>query len=412
MDSEGSTGEWNLVTRKRTKRTCSWSSTETVRPSKRQTDDFTIIFVPVNQETRLTSLSSLKLTEALKGICQESACQVRYNDRLNLIAVEVLNEQAAQALLKTTDLCGIPVRTYLALSGPTTVGVIRDVDMDATEEQLEHNLRSESKIADIRRLGKSRVVKLTFQGSQLPNYVLLGYVRHPVLPYKEKPLQCHNCGGFGHKKVSCTRAMACKRCGEHHEATDAMCQSPTLRCVNCKGDHEATSHACPKWIKERKILTYSKTNSIGFRAARSALEGQKASRSGEEDAQPEILSKQAKHLSKSRAVTYASVTGGTHSLPPNTEGAHGSAGNGAHAAATSEPPKQTPKQPPQTRQRSSTQEGDAEDKSASSGEAPGWTSLIRAAANIAFTILRNIEASWARAVTTILQTMIPLLGVC
>ncbi|KAG0432643.1 hypothetical protein HPB47_020653 [Ixodes persulcatus] len=301
MDSESSTGEWNLVTRKRTKRTCSWSSTETVR----------------------------------------------YNDRLNLIAVEVLNEQAAQALLKTTDLCRVPVRPYLALSGPTTVGVIRDVDMDTTEEQLEHNLRSENRIADIRRLGKSR----------------------------ERPLQCHNCGGFGHKKVSCMRAMACKRCGEQHEATDAMCQSPTLRCVNCKGDHEATSHACPKWIKERKILTYSKTNSIGFRAARSALEGQKASRSGEEDAQPEILSQHAKQLSKSRAVIYAPVAGGTHSLPPNTEEAHGSAGNGALAAATSEPPNQTSKQLPQTRQRSSTQEGDAEDKSASSGEAPGWTGL-------------------------------------
>ncbi|KAG0413896.1 hypothetical protein HPB47_008959 [Ixodes persulcatus] len=284
MDSESSTWEWNLITRKRTKRMCSWSSTETVRPSKRQTDEFTVIFVPVNQETRLTSLSSLKLTEALKGICQESACQVRYNDRLNLIAVEVLNEQAAQALLKTTDLCRVPVRPYLALSRPTTVGVIQDVDMDATEEQLEHNLRSETKIADIRRLGKSRDVKLTFHGSQLPNYVPLGYVRHPVLPYKERPLQCHNCGGFGHKKVSCMRAMACKRSGEQHEATDAMCQSPTLRCVNCKGDHEATSHACAKWIKERKILTYSKTNSIGFRAARSALEGRKASRSGEEDA--------------------------------------------------------------------------------------------------------------------------------
>ncbi|KAG0423047.1 hypothetical protein HPB47_001140 [Ixodes persulcatus] len=269
--------------------------------------------------------------------------RVRYNDRLNLIAVEVLNEQAAQALLKTTDFSRVPVRPYLALSGPTTVGVIRDVDMDATEEQLEHNLRSVNKIAAIRRLGKSRVVKLTFHGSQLPNYVLLGYVRHPVLPYKKRPLQCHNCGGFVHKKVSCMRAMACKRCGEQHEATDAMCQSPTLRRVNCKGDHEATSHACPKWIEERKILTYSKTNSIGFRAARSALEGQKASRSGEEDAQPEILSQQAKQLSKSRAFTYASVAGGTHSLPPNTEAAHGSAGNGALAAATSEPQNQTSK---------------------------------------------------------------------
>ncbi|KAG0424551.1 hypothetical protein HPB47_028233 [Ixodes persulcatus] len=122
-----------------------------------------------------------------------------------------------------------------------------------------------------------------------------------------------------------------------------MCKSPTLRCVNCKGDREATSHACPKWIKERKLLTYSKTNSIGFRAARSALEGQKASWSSEEDAQPEILSQQAKQLSKSRAVTYASLAGGTHSLPPNTEAAHGSAGNGALAAATSEPPNQTSK---------------------------------------------------------------------
>ncbi|KAG0410998.1 hypothetical protein HPB47_011870, partial [Ixodes persulcatus] len=71
---------------------------------------------------------------------------------------------------------------------------------NAAEERLVQNLRSESKIADIRRLGETRVVKLTLHGSQLPNYVLLGYVRHPVSPYKKKPFQCHNCGGFGHKK--------------------------------------------------------------------------------------------------------------------------------------------------------------------------------------------------------------------
>ncbi|KAG0424550.1 hypothetical protein HPB47_028232 [Ixodes persulcatus] len=134
---------------------------ESSHQKKDKKDVFVVKHGNVNQKTKLTSLSSLKLTEALKGICQASACQVRYNDRLTLIAVEVLNEQAAQALLKTTDLCRIPVRRYLALSGPTTVGVIRDVDMDATEEQLEHNLRSENKIGDIRRLGSHDIV--TFQ---------------------------------------------------------------------------------------------------------------------------------------------------------------------------------------------------------------------------------------------------------
>ncbi|KAM7286029.1 hypothetical protein ISCGN_032914 [Ixodes scapularis] len=97
-------------------------------------------------------------------------------------------------------------------------------------------------------------------------------------------------------------------------------------------------------------------------------------------------------------VTYACATGGIHSLSSNTKPPYGSAGNGALEAATSEPRRQISKQTPQTRRRSSAQKGDAEYKCASAGEALEWTSIFRAAANVDFAILGNIEATWARTV--------------
>ncbi|KAG0415731.1 hypothetical protein HPB47_007080 [Ixodes persulcatus] len=294
MESEDSGGEWRRCGRKRCRPKNSDSSSDVPQQPKRQDNtSLTVIFVPVKEETRLSALNSLKVSEALEKLCQECIIQVRPNDRLNLIAVDVRNGQAAKTLINTAMLCAVPVRAYSPLSGPSSYGVIQGVDAEITEDEIARNLRAEDtccKIANVRRLGRSRVVKVAFTSTKLPSYVLLGH--------------------------------ACCRCGQHHDGTSAECQSTTVKCANCSRNHQATSHDCPKWIKERDIIVYSKKNSVGFREAKSALDPEKRQKTGtaeiivQEESEPTITNAGAK--------SYASVVAedrqkkiAINKVPPN-----------------------------------------------------------------------------------------------
>lgn len=126
--------------------------------------------------------------------------------------------------------------------------------------------------ARVRRLGVSGVVKLTFNSSPLRSVVMLGRVGHQVKQFKPRSIQCHDCGGFGHFAVSCTRASACSRCAEPHPITNTTsntrCKSTVIKCVNCGEAHEATSPACSKWREVQNVVTYAKRNAVDYHSAR------------------------------------------------------------------------------------------------------------------------------------------------
>ncbi|KAG0437879.1 hypothetical protein HPB47_017247 [Ixodes persulcatus] len=109
MESEDSGGEWRRSGRKRCRpKNSDTSSDVPQQPKKQNNTSLIVIFVPVKEETRLTALNHLKVSEALEKLCQECIIQVRPNDRLNLIAVDVRNGQAAKTLLNTAMLCAVP----------------------------------------------------------------------------------------------------------------------------------------------------------------------------------------------------------------------------------------------------------------------------------------------------------------
>ncbi|KAG0424507.1 hypothetical protein HPB47_028281 [Ixodes persulcatus] len=175
MESEDSGGEWRRCGRKCCRPKNSDSSSDVPQqPKKQDNTSLTVIFVPVKEETRLSALNSLKFSEALEKLChQDCIIQVSPNDRLNLIAVDVRNGQAAKTLLNTAMLCAVPVSAYSPLSGPISYGVIQGVDAEITEDEIARHLRAEDtccKIANVRRLGRSRVVKVAFASTKLPSY--------------------------------------------------------------------------------------------------------------------------------------------------------------------------------------------------------------------------------------------------
>lgn len=218
----------------------------------------TVIFSPAHPNILITKLSSLKVSRALELLCPECIMEVRFNYRLNLIAVDTRNSQTSGTLLKCTELCGIPVKVYSAFPRPCAIGIIRDVDDDLSEDDIAQHLRSpETRVMRILRLGKSDTLKIVFGGSKLPSYVYLGHVRHPVTEFKERPLQCLKCFGYNHRAVCCRKSEVCGRCGEAHASTE--CKSSQEKCVNCGLLHAVTSTECQKWRHQVRIINYAKT---------------------------------------------------------------------------------------------------------------------------------------------------------
>lgn len=217
-----------------------------------QETGLTVIFIPANPAVCLTKLSSLKLSEALETICQECILMIRPNKRLNLIAVDTRNAYATKLLLKVTTLCQVDVRAYEPCPRSAAVGIIKGVDQEITDMQLQDELSAEPvPILHARRLGKSSVVKVQFATTQLPDYALLSRVRYRVFPFEERPLQCTNCGRYGHKTVACFRETICSRCGGKHDRN--ACESVEPKCINCGSCHEALAQGCPKRIEQKRL---------------------------------------------------------------------------------------------------------------------------------------------------------------
>lgn len=408
------------------------SSSETVLQSNVIQEGLTVVFVPADAETLLTSLSSVKLSKALEKACPEGIHEVRYNGRLNIIAVDTRNGEATKTLLSLKALCGIQVMSYAPLAGPTVIGIIKEVDKELSNEDITSHLRSTIKVGTVRRLGKSATVKVTFRGKSLPSHVLLGHVRHPVFPFQERPIQCLNCFGFGHKRVACKRPKRCEHCGNQHELTDTTCQSTPAKCVNCGQDHEATARSCSKRKKAGEIQTYSKTNSVGFHAAKSTLEYQKhfpeiESTRAENNVTKELPVAEIKNSedqekeepSKNEAITpwHTSVLKQTkpkrQATQKDFQGStpHGTQRSNVLVASTLQG-SQTVSAPTARPQPRHSKDRNEKPTTCSEDSSPQWMSFVKAAVKIALSLLKNIESSWAKTLTTIIQAVLPLFEGC
>ncbi|KAG0436899.1 hypothetical protein HPB47_017709 [Ixodes persulcatus] len=269
-------GEWYdaKTSKKRKKNFRSSKSGDTVTNSPTTTVGLTVIFVPAVENQKITAISSLKLSVALEQLCPECIHEIRPNSRLNLIAVDTRNGQTTRALLACTQICSLKVRAYEPVPRHFAVGVIKDVDTSLSDAEIEQHMRSpEGRVARIRRLGQSSIVKIAFSETTLPSFVYLGHVRHPVTPFKERPIQCRKCCGYGHREANCKRPPICSRCGEAHDGNDTC--SGQEKCANCSQAHAATSSSCPKWQRESETRSYARKHAVDFRAARSAVSQQR-----------------------------------------------------------------------------------------------------------------------------------------
>ncbi|KAG0426868.1 hypothetical protein HPB47_026050 [Ixodes persulcatus] len=240
-DDEGFT----LVKCKKGKKRCheakslsSGSSTIISVVSKKSS--LTVIFMPVDQRKVVTKLNQLRLSELLESKSHGSIIQIRPNYRLNLISVDVRNSDGLSSLLKVTSLLGIPVRSFEPRSQAQATGVIRGVDTNIDSAEIHAQLKANNgaSVTSVRRMDTSTTVAITVSSSRIPEYALLGLVRHKVDPFWEKPIQCHQCCHYGHVKSTCRNSPTCSRCAGPHQRNDCDAGATTVRCCNCGKEHE------------------------------------------------------------------------------------------------------------------------------------------------------------------------------
>lgn len=140
-------------------------------------------------------------------------------------------------------------------------GIIRDVDLDLSEEEILENLHSEVQIINIKRLKKrdaynsaewvdSEVVRVGFHGASLPPFIYSHGIRVKLDPYVYPVTQCSRCWRFGHTHRMCpSNKLVCPKCGSNHP----NCDITRFKCANCAGAHMALARICPMYVKEKRL---------------------------------------------------------------------------------------------------------------------------------------------------------------
>lgn len=211
--------------------------------------------MPEDPSSNLRLLNRQALSVALECAVPHQIKDVRVNPRKNILAIDVHDVSALGQLQQMTELGGIKMRPFIPMDDKSIAGVIYDIDTAIPNADLSTLIKPANEgtvITQVRRLGNTRCVKVFFKGDCIPSHVKVGHFRHPVRPFIQKPLQCHQCFRLGHVKGVCPNLRLCPRCAEPH-AEDA-CRATTLKCANCSGPHAASSKDCPRIQKERAVL--------------------------------------------------------------------------------------------------------------------------------------------------------------
>ncbi|XP_059061194.1 uncharacterized protein LOC131854087 [Achroia grisella] len=246
--------EWTVVSGKKEK-----------RPRQNSIQDMDDSNIIDNSTVYITSKEKLPKQFALARIFKandiNNVCRVKYLNPFK-IRVQFNNELNVEKLFFCKDIIDMDWRIQKALEISYSYGVIRNIDLDLSEEEMFNNITcpEPAKLNSLKRLTRrssdgngwspSECIRLCFKGSALPPNVFIYDMRVKVEPYVFPVSQCSQCWKLGHSIKMCpTKKIICPKCGGNH----ANCETISFKCINCSGNHMALSKTCPSFLKEKKI---------------------------------------------------------------------------------------------------------------------------------------------------------------
>uniref|UniRef100_A0A1B0DIS4 Pre-C2HC domain-containing protein n=1 Tax=Phlebotomus papatasi TaxID=29031 RepID=A0A1B0DIS4_PHLPP len=135
----------------------------------------------------------------------------------------------------------------------------------------------------------AKAVRVTFQGSILPDYIKVFGVVVQVLAFNPKVMFCEKCLRYGHTKAFCNNKRRCLKCGLIHDLS-AVCDVPQFSCPNCKKNFPSKNHKCEarQFLVDSLIRKAQARHNLSYAGIVRGDKGVKRQR--EEDNQFEVLS--------------------------------------------------------------------------------------------------------------------------
>lgn len=207
-------------------------------------------------------LRNLEITDVLK---------VKYVNPFKIL-ITFNNETSADKFILSESLIAKGWRMQRTWEVGLSYGIIRDIDLDVSDEEALKYISSEADVITAKRLQRrseegwiaSESMRIGFNGSKLPEYISLNGLRVAVEPYVFPVTQCSRCWRFGHTPKMCpSNKIICPKCSKLHP----NCETLDFKCPNCHGNHLALAKICPTYIKEKKIREIMSEYNCTYRRA-------------------------------------------------------------------------------------------------------------------------------------------------
>lgn len=200
---------------------------------------------------------------------------------LKKVKIEMNSFEAANNFVMEKSLISYNLSAYIPLFYTTKSGIVRDIPVEISEEELRNDIRCEFPILDIFRFNKKgnkeikiSVIKITFQTQVLPQYIKLHGVRAPVIPFIPTTIICHRCLRYGHKYENCRSTKPrCAFCKDNHETDECMSRGEP-ECVYCGKGHKTTDIGeCSEYAIQKNVKANMITKNMTYKEARAQVEG-------------------------------------------------------------------------------------------------------------------------------------------
>ena len=228
------------------------------------------------ESNSLRKLSPFAIAKGIVGLAGEPKLVKKTSFGL---LIEVTKKSHAVCLLKSNLIANIPIKVSPHRTLNTVKGVIKCKELSGiAENEITMELRDQS-VSAVKRImihkgqQATDTYILTFQKTDLPQSIKVGYLNIRVNPYIPNPLRCYKCQDYGHGANKCTRQERCSRCGQNH--ANQNCREEPF-CVHCHQKHETSDRACQRYLLEKEIQRVKFTEKISFPEARKKVESESA----------------------------------------------------------------------------------------------------------------------------------------
>lgn len=213
------------------------------------------------------------LAKSLKQENIQNIIRIKYVNAYKVL-IQFSDEDSAETLVQSKKFNENGLKCHKTLEINQSYGVINNVDLDLSEEEILVGLSSETVIIAVKRLKRrnrndghwepSEFVRICFKGPSLPRYIYIYDTRAQVSPYIYPVTQCSRCWRFGHSIRMCpSLKIICPKCTRPH----ANCETTTFKCNNCAGQHMAMAKICPVFKKEKRIRELMSEFNVSYKKA-------------------------------------------------------------------------------------------------------------------------------------------------